>query len=314
VPGQEIAVTVSANDPGAADMAGTFQYQVYWGDGTTSAVVGGPASGVTFSKVYTGTGTFQPWAWITDKDGATSQGSAFTTVSVVPAALIGGTLYVGGTTGNDNITVKPADASGGLAVTRNGSSLGTFNPTGDVVVYGLAGADQLTVSTAKIRRKTYSVADPVYLFGGDGNDTLDARGSAGGAVLSGGLGDDSLTGGSDDDALIGGGGADVLHGGGGSDILIGGIFDYDGDLAVLRSIGAEWWRTDASLAARVKHLSGTSGGGLNAVALNSATVHDDALTDQLYGESGTDWFFSAAVVSGKDALKDFASGEYRSDV
>jgi hypothetical protein len=104
----------------------------------------------------------------------------------------------------------------------------------------------------------------------------------------------------------------VLHGGTGSDILIGGIFDSETDLAVLRSVGAEWWRTDVSLATRVNHLSG-SAGGLNTVALNGSTVHDDSLTDQLYGEGGIDWFFNAATGM-KDALNDFTTGEYRNDV
>src|SRR5262249_19170045 len=69
VPGLEVAFTVTANDPGAADMAAPFKYRVNWGDGTVSDEVSGPASGVTFTKTYTATGTFQPWAWITDKDG-----------------------------------------------------------------------------------------------------------------------------------------------------------------------------------------------------------------------------------------------------
>lgn len=66
VPGQEIAVTVAAIDPGAADMDGQFRYQVYWGDGTTSEVLTGPASGVRFHETYTTTGAFTPWPWITD--------------------------------------------------------------------------------------------------------------------------------------------------------------------------------------------------------------------------------------------------------
>jgi uncharacterized delta-60 repeat protein len=314
VPGQEFAVTVTANDPGAADMAAPFLYQIYWGDGTVSDVVSGPASGVTIKKTYTTTGSFTPWVWITDKDGAFSQGSAYLNVSVVPAAVVDDTLYVGGTIGNDTITIRPANTSGGLSVVRNGANLGTFNPTGDVVVFGQAGADQISVTTQKIGGTTYYVRRPVYLFGGDGNDTLNATGVAGGAVLSGGLGDDILTSGGGDDILIGGGGKDTLRGGNGSDILIGGIFDYENNVAALRAVRAEWIRTDVDFRTRVDHLKGTLGGGLNGpVTLGTATIHNDGIADDLYGEGGTDWFFNH--LSGvKDLFRDFASGEERSDV
>jgi uncharacterized delta-60 repeat protein len=314
VPGQEFAVTVTANDPGAADMAAPFLYQINWGDGTLSDVVSGPASGVAIKKTYTTTGSFNPWVWITDKDGATSQGSASLSVSVVPAAVIGGSLYVGGTTANDNITIRPADSSGGLSVNRNGANLGTFTPTGDVVVFGQAGTDQITVSTNKIRGTTYAVTRPVYLFGGDGGDTLDARGTSGGAVLSGGAGNDVLYGGTGADVLLGGGGTDTLRGGDGSDILIGGIFGYENDLSALRAIGAEWFRTDVTFRTRIDHLKGAVGGGLNgSIVLSSATIQNDGVADDLYGEGGTDWFFNH-VLGVKDTFRDFASGEERTDV
>jgi uncharacterized delta-60 repeat protein len=308
VPGQELVVTLSANDPGAADMAATFTYRVVWGDGTTSATVTGPGSGVTFKKTYTTTGTFTPWAYITDKDGATSQGAAAATVSVVPAAVVGGTLYVGGTTGTDTITVTPANTSGGLTVVRNGTTLsGTFTPTGDVVVYGQAGNDSITINTKVISGSTRSVTRPVYLFGGDGNDTLNAAGAAAGSVLLGGAGTDTLTGGTGRDVLIGGGGTDTLRGGGGEDILIGGVFDYETDLAVLRTVGAEWRRTDASFATRVAHLKGTTGGGLNgSVYLGAATIDNDSANDKLYGEGGADWFLAPS-----SEIKDYGSGDAR---
>ncbi len=55
-------------------------------------------------------------------------------------------LFVSGTTGNDIITLG-APAAGGVSVSiKTGSkttSLGTFNPTGHIYVYGLAGSDTL---------------------------------------------------------------------------------------------------------------------------------------------------------------------------
>ena len=58
--------------------------------------------------------------------------------------------------------------------------------------------------------------------GGDGNDFLNASGTATPIVADGGDGNDILIGGEGDDVLIGGAGADLLIGGGGNDILMGG--------------------------------------------------------------------------------------------
>lgn len=79
-----------------------------------------------------------------------------------------------------------------------------------------------------------SLAAPVTLFGGGGNDTLvggdgDDRleGGSGDDVLFGEGGDDQLLGQNDDDALKGGNGADTLNGGDGDD-------DLDGDASAAR--------------------------------------------------------------------------------
>ena len=60
------------------------------------------------------------------------------------------------------------------------------------------------------------------MFGGDGDDVIEASGVAAGAiglVLDGGAGNDIIIGGEGDDVLIGGDGDDVLIGGGGNDIF-----------------------------------------------------------------------------------------------
>jgi hypothetical protein len=109
---------------------------------------------------------------------------------------------------------------------------------------------------------------------------------------------------------VGGGGADVLHGGGGGDILIGGTTDYDGNLSALNAVMAEWGRTDADYATRVKHLSGTLSGGLSgATLLTASTVHDDDAIDTLFGESETDWFFALLSGTNQDKVKDQTAGE-----
>jgi uncharacterized delta-60 repeat protein len=313
VPGQDVVVALSATDPGPRDMQGTFTYTVVWGDGTANTVVTGGPAGVTARHAYPTTGTFTASVTVKDKDGGTSPAAA-DTAPVVPVAFAGGTLSVGGTAGNDTITVRPANTAGDLEVLRNGTTTGPYSGVTEIVLYGLDGADKLSVTTKKFGPTTVSVPQPAYLFGGAGDDTLDASGTTGGAVLSGGAGNDALTGGGGNDLLFGGVGTDTLRGGGGSDVLVGGIFDPDADLAVLRSLGAEWRPvTAADFQTRVAHLEGTAAGGANTVTLTGSTVHNDGAADQLYGEGGTDWFFNH-LTGTKDTFKDFAAGEERSDV
>src|SRR5262249_43655603 len=153
------------------------------------------------------------------------------------------------------------------------------------------GDDTVQLQSARFHGTTVAIAVPAILFGGDGNDKLDASGSLANSVLLGGAGNDSLAGGSGRDLLIGGLGSDRLHGGGGDDILIGGTTSFDDNLSALSAIMAEWGRTDLAYQNRINHLNGTVPGGLNgAIDLNSATVLDDAAIDQLWGDSGQDWF------------------------
>src|SRR5262249_24680266 len=154
------------------------------------------------------------------------------------------------------------------------------------------GNDQIKLNTKKIGPTTYSVTVPAALFGDAGNDTLDARGSTANNILIGGAGTDTLQGGSGRDLLIGGAGGDTLHGNGGDDILIGNSTDHDSNLNALNAVMAERGRTDADYTTRLNHLSGSAGGLNGGYFLNSTTVHDDAVLDQLYGEAGTDWFFT----------------------
>jgi hypothetical protein len=76
------------------------------------------------------------------------------------------------------------------------------------------------------------------------------------------------------------------------------------------AIMAEWWRTDANYNTRINHLNGNAPGGLNGgYLLNTDTVHDEAVIDQLYGDAGSDWFFYTASGSNKDKVNDLVSGE-----
>src|SRR5262249_62168635 len=104
-------------------------------------------------------------------------------------------------------------------------------------------------------------------------------------------------------------------GNGGDDILTGGTTSDDANPAALCALLAEWGRTDASYSTRVNHLKnggGLNGGGLNGTyLLTTAVVHDEGVTDTLYGNAGLDWFFACTSGSSakKDRVGDRASGE-----
>jgi Ca2+-binding RTX toxin-like protein len=150
----------------------------------------------------------------------------------------------------------------------------------------------------------------VVLFGGDGDDTLDASAVTGPAVLSGGAGNDILYGGNGRNVLLGGTGADELHGGGDDDLIVGGATSHDANLAALCNIMAEWGRTDAAFETRLGHLDGSLAGGLNGASLlNVQTVTDDNAIDSLFGNAGRNWFFAATNGASADVLYDLKDGD-----
>ena len=90
-------------------------------------------------------------------------------------------LVVEGTANGETIVLSPG-AGNGVALSINGTSVGTIASPGGVafahlLVYGYGGNDTL--------RLTGGLAVPALLFGGDGNDTLDAGGSTANNVLIG---------------------------------------------------------------------------------------------------------------------------------
>jgi hypothetical protein len=307
--GQARTFTLIVSDPSLLDQAASFTFSLNWGDGSTQTVVGPNGTTVDHTFVSSATYTVQLTS-VTDKDGGQFTQAAVATIAIKAVDMQGGNLVVGGTTGDDQIIITPADGAGNLKVTINGASQGTFNPSGQIIVYGQAGNDTIRLANNHISGKTYYVTDPAVLFGGDGNDTLDASGSTANNILVGGAGNDSLLGGSGRDLLIGGAGADTLRGNDGDDLVIGGVTDFDSNLTALNAVMAEWGRTDETYQARVNHLNGSVAGGANgAYLLTVATVHDDAAVDQLYGGNGSDWFFYTASGVNKDKLNDLAAGE-----
>ncbi len=69
--GVPVTLKVGADDPSPADMAGTFEFTVDWGDGTPVVSLTGPAD-PPVTHTFTTPGTFTVTATATDPDGATS--------------------------------------------------------------------------------------------------------------------------------------------------------------------------------------------------------------------------------------------------
>jgi len=168
-----------------------------------------------------------------------------------------------------------------------------------VVVYGQGGNDIIKTAAQSIGGVLTYVNVPLLIFAGNGNDILNVTGSNVGNVLVGGSGSDRLLGGQGRDVLIGGSGPSTLNAGSGGDILIGGTTSFDNNAAALAAVLAEWSRTDIDYATRVAHLMGTMTGGLNHNSdssvfyyLNTSTVQNDGMVNNLYGGAGQDWFFA----------------------
>jgi PKD repeat protein len=294
VRGQPMTLTFSTSEPSSADRAAPMTYIINWGDGTNQTIEGA-ASGIQVGHVYTASGSYTVTVTATDKDGGTGT-PVSRTVTIAAAELQGGDLYVGGTTGADQITITP-EGTGAVRVVVNGQDLGAFTlgltapGTGGVIVFGQAGNDTIELVGVDGGSGTLTFPYPAALFGDDGDDILDARAANGQIIQHGGAGNDVLWGGRGRDLLIGGLGADTLRGGDGEDLLLGGTTDYDTDFIALALLSAEWVRTDADFTTRVQHLTGQQSGGHNGTRyLDAQSVNDDGVADDLFGEAGADWF------------------------
>jgi Ca2+-binding RTX toxin-like protein len=123
----------------------------------------------------------------------------------------------------------------GLSIPHTGDGNPIFS---SVIINGGAGNDKVTVGTAK-----EGFDGNAYIYGGTGNDTLNAKnafphdmivGPFHHISLNGDEGNDNLTGSAADDDLNGGAGNDILHAGAGNDFLMGGsgfdkMYGEDGD-------------------------------------------------------------------------------------
>lgn len=195
-------------------------------------------------------------------------------------------IVVTGTSGNDLIYVYAIN--GGYRASINGIITATLPANSRVLINAQEGHDKVQVLSGTL---------PMWIDGGDGNDTLIGGngndvifGGAGNDVISGkkgvdamfgGTGNDTITGtgilvgGNDVDTLnavgprnvmIGGLGADILNAATGTtsagDLMIGSWTDHDENLVALQAIRAEW-ASGGTLDQRIDHITGRVSGGQN---------------------------------------------------
>jgi len=333
VRGQARTFTFSATDPSAIDQQAGFRFYVNWGDGSMESLEG--QSPQSLDHVFTASGTYTVTVTAKDKDyGVSSVASWTITIAAIalqqdPTDPTKWAIVAGGTTGIDTITFTPGTSAGQVVarvVTGVDTTVGTFTPAGGagaqftvtfngatifsttvpapatlarVIAYGQDGDDHIAV----VRNMSIPLGVSAYIFGGCGNDELDAGGSAANNVIAGGAGQDRLWGGSGRDLLIGGTGADQLRGGDGDDILIGEKTCYDSNITALTAMMAEWSRTDLGYSGRIAHLSGQPGGLNGPYVLTPDTVHTDGESDDLWGFGGQDWFFAKLSGPNPDKIK-----------
>src|SRR5262249_31918321 len=125
----------------ATDQASGFTFSINWGDGNTESISG--PSGTTDGHAYAAPGSYVVSVTATDKDSGVST-AATHTVTVATVELEGGTLAVGGTTGNDTFVLTPITAST-IKVVLNGTNLGTFSST-SLQLYGDGGTDTVSIN------------------------------------------------------------------------------------------------------------------------------------------------------------------------
>jgi phospholipase C len=216
-------------------------------------------------------------------------------------------LIVQGTEGNDNISISEDGGNIEVMIKSKGVNYDHFfaQAISRLEIYGQGGNDKITVDPA--------VTIPAFIFAGDGNNTIKA--GSGPSVVVGGEGDNTLTGGSGLGILIAGAGKSQLKAGSGGTILIAGTTDFDANIAALKSLEAEWSRTDETYAQKVAHLDGGATGGKNGpYILDETTVHHDGGPDDLTGGAGKNWFFAHLIGKKKDKIHGLKAGEIVTEI
>jgi Ca2+-binding RTX toxin-like protein len=210
-----------------------------------------------------------------------------------------GRIVIFGLAGNDLLVVDSR-------ITKNAELHGD---AGKDLLHGGSGSDALfgedgndILKGGKANDRLHGGAGNDHLEGGSGNDHLHGDsgadkilGDSGSDLVLGGLDNDRLYGGRGRDLFIGGLGADRLEGQDDDDLLIGGTTAHDSDEVALLAILAEW-TSSRDYAARMANILAASGPALAGTGIflqPGVSVDDDGARDELFGNSGKDWFFAS---------------------
>jgi Ca2+-binding RTX toxin-like protein len=182
------------------------------------------------------------------------------------------TLVVQGTEQNDRISVT--QDSGELRVQINDSFDHFFaQPISRIEIYGQGGNDKITVAP--------DVTTAAYIFAGSGNNVI--QGGGGATVEVGGSGNNRLFGGGGPSIQIAGSGRAMIETGSGATLAIAGSTEFDANAEALRTLLAEWSRTDETFAQKVAHLTGGATGGKNVIPNTTQSIILDSTTVQSHG-------------------------------
>lgn len=147
---------------------------------------------------------------------STSAGLSSTGVLTVNASNYADTIVIErSNTAGDKIKVALKYSAWLGTVSENWTKSFTTSAVKSIVVNALDGDDKVSIAS------TMTISQPVTVYGGSGNDTIDCRYSNGANVLQGDAGNDTFYGGKANDKIIGGDGNDLLEGGDGNDSLYG---------------------------------------------------------------------------------------------
>src|SRR2546423_2979402 len=137
---------------------------------------------------------------------------------MLSASLLRGVLKIGGTAGDDVITVGINPANKAQIIVNDGVKTSKFNKTLVKTVSILTGdgADRITVNSG--------IKAQITIKSGEGNDTV--TGGTGREVIFGAGGADVLSGGGGSDQIQGGDGNDTIDGGSGKEYIYGHARDY----------------------------------------------------------------------------------------
>ena len=204
----------------------------------------------------------------------------------------GGSDNLAGGLGDDTYIFDAAIASEADALTEladEGGDTLDFGAIASGVTLNLATDSGQSVHTNRILRLNSGTTFE-HAVGGSGNDVL--TGNDRDNILVGNDGDDQLSSAGGRDIVIGGRGMDALLGGSGDDILIAGRTTHDPVISNTQRLLIEWTSANTYVQ-RIANLR--AGVGSPAVSLKKSVnvVDDGAISDDLTGGEGNDWYFRA---------------------